>query len=95
MVFLSSLPSQTLGSSAVQIVLGGSWFSKSNLGTSSGYMMSEMREKAFDSRTTRIAVDLCKPGEVSRDLLVLAVIHIMEFSPYSNISLQVFQRTEV
>ena len=93
MVFLSSFPLQTTGSSAVQIVLGGSWFSKSNLGTSSGYMMSELREKAF--RTTRIAVDLCKPGEVSRDPLVLAVIHIMEFSPYSNISLQVFQRTEV
>ena len=40
---------------AVQIVLGGSWFSKTNLGTSNGYMMSEPREKLIDPITTRIA----------------------------------------
>ena len=54
-LFLLSMPLQTWGSSAVQIVLSDSWFSKTNLGTSNGYMMSEWHEKVFDPITTHIA----------------------------------------
>ena len=55
MLFLASLPLQNWGSSTTQIVLGGSWFSKTNLGTSNGYMMSEWSEKVLNPIIMRIA----------------------------------------
>ena len=41
--------------SATQIVLGGSWFSKSSVGTSGGYMIAHWRSKVLDPIMSRVA----------------------------------------
>ena len=46
----------TYGSeNAIQVVLGGSWFSKSSVGTSGNYMLSEWKENFFNPLVTRVA----------------------------------------
>ena len=46
----------TYGSeNAIQVVFGGSWFSKSSVGTSGNYKLSEWKEKIFNPLVTRVA----------------------------------------
>ena len=40
---------------AIQVVLGGSWFSISSVGTSGSYMLSEWKDKIFNPLVTRVA----------------------------------------
>ena len=41
--------------SAIQVILGGSWFSKSSVETSGSYMLSEWRDKIFNPLMSRVA----------------------------------------
>ena len=41
--------------SAIQVILGGLWFSKISVGTSGSYMLSEWREKIFNQLMSRVA----------------------------------------
>ena len=68
----------TCGSeNAIQVVLGGSWFSKSSVGTSGNYMLSEWKEKIFNPLVTRVAQkgmeDMIKLNELHWMLLALVL----------------------
>ena len=70
---MACMPGFSSSSSATQIVSGGSWFSKSSVGTSGGYMMADWRSKV-DPITTRIA------EKVLANQLKLSEIHLMVLS---------------
>ena len=40
---------------ATQLILGGSWFSKSSVGTSGAYMFADWMTKVFDPLMSRVA----------------------------------------
>ena len=62
----------TCGSeNAIQVVLGGSWFSKSSIGTSGNYMLSEWKEKIFNPLVTRVA------QKVMENMIKLNELHWM------------------
>ena len=68
----------TCGSeNAIQVVLGGSWFSKSSVGTSGNYMLSEWKEKIFNPLVTRVAQkvmeNMVKLNELQWMLLALVL----------------------
>ena len=59
----------TYGSeNAINVVLGGSWFSKSSIGTSGNYMLSEWKEKFFNPLITRMAQKVLENMETVKDL---------------------------
>ena len=67
----------TYGSeNAINVVLGGSWFSKSSIGTSGNYMLSEWKEKIFNPLVTRMAQKVLENMETLKDLhwMVLGLV---------------------
>ena len=67
----------TYGSeNAINVVLGGSWFSKSSIGTSGNYMLSEWNEKIFNPLVTRMAQKVLENMETLKDLhwMVLGLV---------------------
>ena len=66
----------TYGSeNAMNVVLGGSWFSKSSVGTSGNYMLEEWKEKIFKPLVTEVAQKVLKNMEKLNELhwMVLAL----------------------
>ena len=62
----------TCGSeNAIQVVLGGSWFSKSSIRTSGNYLLSEWKEKIFNPLVTRVA------QKVMENMIKLNELHWM------------------
>ena len=53
---------------AVNIILGGSWFSKSTIGTSGNYLMADWREKIFIPLVTRMAQKVLENMQTVNDL---------------------------
>ena len=59
----------TYGSeNAINVVLGGSWVSKSSIGTSGNYMLSEWKEKIFNPLVTRVAQKVLENMEKLKEL---------------------------
>ena len=57
------LPTHCLFSTAVQLVIGGSWFSKTSLGESGGYLLSNWKEKVFKSIVNQMADEIYQNKE--------------------------------
>ena len=53
---------------AVNVILGGSWFSKSTIGTSENYLMADWREKIFIPLVTRMAQKVLENMQTVKDL---------------------------
>ena len=73
--------SLTSGSeNAIQVVLGGSWFSKSSVGTSGNYVLSECKEKILNPLVKRVAQKVLENMEKLNELhwMVLALVLIYE-----------------
>ena len=67
----------TYGSeNAINVVLVGVWFSKSSIGTSGNYMLSEWKEKIFNPLVTRVAQKVLENMEKLNELhwMVLALV---------------------
>ena len=52
----------------INVVLGGSLFSKSSVGTSGNYMLSEWKEKIFNPLITRVAQKVLENIEKLKEL---------------------------
>ena len=52
----------------VNVILGGSWFSKSTIGTSGNYLMADWREKIFTPLVTRMAQKVLENMQTVKDL---------------------------
>ena len=53
---------------AINVVLGGAWFSKSTIGTSGNYLMADWREKIFTPLVTRMAQKVLENMQTVKDL---------------------------
>ena len=59
----------TYGSeNAINVVLGGSWFSKSSIGTSENYKLSTWKEKIFNPLFIRVAQKVLENMEKLKEL---------------------------
>ena len=73
LILFITLPARGFSSNAVQIILGGSWFSSTSLGESSGYLSTSFKEKIFEPLMGRI-VERIYQNEMEMRTLVLSLI---------------------
>ena len=71
---LTALPLCSWSSTAVQLVLGRTWFSKTNLGESNCYLMRELNTRTFEPLGSRIADNIFQNREKLDQLLWMVLL---------------------